>query len=255
MIPFYVFAVRLRNHARPRKTLIYVHGYLHFVLICVMRILLVEDDRMIGEGLQKALRSGGYSVNWVQDGISAENAVKDEGYDLVILDIGLPEKTGLEVLESLRAKRQSVPVLILTARDAVSDRVKGLDLGADDYMLKPFALEELEARVRSLLRRKAGQAGEWLQYKNLRLNPKTHEAQYKGEKVVLTGREFSLMFALIKNPEGALSKAQLEESLYGWNEEVASNAIEVHVHQIRKKLAPTIIRNIRNVGYTLGDNA
>ncbi len=220
-----------------------------------MRILLVEDDKMIAEGLQKALRQNGYSVNWVQDGVTAEQALQDETYNLAILDLGLPHKSGLEVLESLRKRQNAVPVLVLTARDAVSDRVKGLDLGADDYMLKPFALEELEARIRSLLRRQARQAGEWLEYKNLRLNPKTHEAHYKGEKVALSGREFSVMFALIKNPEGTLSKSQLEESLYGWNEEVASNAIEVHVHQIRKKLAPDIIRNIRNVGYTLGDSA
>lgn len=218
-----------------------------------MRILLVEDDKMIGEGLHKALRQSAFSVNWVQDGIAAENSLQDEPYDLVILDIGLPGKSGLDVLKNLRARHEAVPVLVLTARDAVSDRVKGLDLGADDYMLKPFALEELEARVRSLLRRQAGQAGEWLEYKNLRLNPKTHEAQYCGEKVALSGREFALMFALIKTPEGTLSKSQLEESLYGWNEEVASNAIEVHVHQIRKKLSPTIIKTIRNVGYTLGD--
>ena len=218
-----------------------------------MRILLVEDDKMIGEGLQKGLRQGGYSVNWVQDGIMAEHALKDEHYDLVILDIGLPGKSGFEILKSLRGRQETVPVLVLTARDAVSDRVSGLDLGADDYMLKPFALEELEARVRSLLRRQAGQAGEWLEYKSLRINPKTHEAHYAGERVPLTGREFALMFALIKNPEGTLSKSQLEESIYGWNEEVASNAIEVHVHQIRKKLNPAIIRNIRNVGYTLGD--
>lgn len=220
-----------------------------------MRILLVEDDKMIGEGLEKALRQSSYSVNWVQDGMTADEALRDERYDLVILDIGLPGKSGLDVLKSLRARHETVPVLVLTARDAVSDKVKGLDLGADDYMLKPFALEELEARIRSLLRRQAGQTGEWLEYKSLRLNPKTHEAHYNGDKIALTGREFALMFALIKNPEGALSKSQLEESIYGWNEEVASNAIEVHVHQIRKKLSPTIIKNIRNVGYTLGETA
>lgn len=216
-----------------------------------MRILLVEDDRMIGEGLQKALRLGGYSVNWVEDGFTAENALKDESYDLAILDVGLPGKTGFDVLKSLRARQNPTPVLILTARDAVSDKVAGLDLGADDYMLKPFALEELEARIRSLLRRQAGQAGEWLEHRNLRLNPKTHEAFYDGRKVSLTGREFALLFALIKNPSGILSKSQLEESIYGWNEEVASNAIEVHIHQLRKKLGPSIIKNIRNVGYTL----
>ncbi len=218
-----------------------------------MRILLVEDDKMIGEGLQKALRQNGYSVNWVEDGIHAENALKDESYELTILDLGLPGKSGLDVLQNLRKRQDNTPVLVLTARDAVSDKVKGLDLGADDYMLKPFALEELEARVRSLLRRNTGQAGEWLEYNDLRLNPKTHEAFYKGETVSLTSREFSLMFALIKMPSAVLSKTQLEEAIYGWNEEIASNAIEVHIHQLRKKLSPTIIRNIRNVGYTLGN--
>lgn len=217
-----------------------------------MRILLVEDDRMIGEGLQKALRQSGFSVNWIEDGALADDALRDEAYELAILDLGLPHKSGLEILKNLRGRQSTIPVLVLTARDAVSDKVKGLDLGADDYMLKPFALEELEARIRSLLRRQAGQAGEWLEYNELRLNPKTHEAVYEGSKIALTSKEFSLMFALIKNPSAVLSKTQLEESLYGWNEEVASNAIEVHVHQIRKKLSPSIIRNIRNVGYTLG---
>lgn len=220
-----------------------------------MRILLVEDDKMIGEGLQKALRQNGYSVNWAEDGAMAEDALKDEDYNLVILDIGLPQKSGLDVLGGLRSKGNKTLVLMLTARDAVSDRVKGLDLGADDYVLKPFALEELEARIRSLLRRQTGQAGEWLEYKDIRLNPKTHEAEYQGQKIALSGREFSLMFSLIKNPQAVLSKSQLEESIYGWNEEVASNSIEVHIHQIRKKLNAAVIKNIRNVGYTLGDGA
>lgn len=221
------------------------------MFIFPMRVLLIEDDKMIGEGLQKALRQSGFSVNWVEDGAMADSAVTDEIYELAILDLGLPHKSGLEILKDLRARQNTMPVLVLTARDAVSDRVLGLDLGADDYMLKPFALEELEARIRSLLRRQTGQAGEWLEYNGLRLNPRTHEALYEGEKILLTGREFSLMFALIKNPSAVLSKTQLEERLYGWNEEVASNAIEVHVHQIRKKLSPKIIKNIRNVGYTL----
>lgn len=216
-----------------------------------MRVLLIEDDKMIGEGLQKALRQSGFSINWVEDGAMADSALTDEVYELAILDLGLPNKSGLEILKDLRARQSTMPVLVLTARDSVADKVQGLDLGADDYMLKPFALEELEARIRSLLRRQTGQAGEWLEYNGLRLNPKTHEAVYKGRKIPLTGREFSLMFALIKNPSAVLSKAQLEERLYGWNEEIASNAIEVHVHQIRKKLNPKIIKNIRNVGYTL----
>jgi len=217
-----------------------------------MRILLVEDDKMIGESLQKALRQSGFSINWAEDGLTAEEALKAESYDLAVLDLGLPHKSGLEILTSIRSQNNAMPVLILTARDTISDRVKGLDLGADDYVLKPFALEELEARIRRLLRRQAGQSGEWLEHQNLRLNPKTHEADYEGSMVVLSGREFSLLFALIKNPQAVLSKSQLEESIYGWNEEVASNAIEVHIHQIRKKLSPGIIKNIRNVGYTLG---
>lgn len=220
-----------------------------------MRILLVEDDKMIGEGLQKALRQNGYTVNWVGDGVSADEALQDGPYELAVLDLGLPGKSGLDVLKNLRDRQNTMPILILTARDAVSDKVKGLDLGADDYMLKPFALEELEARVRSLLRRNAGQASEWLEYNDLRLNPKTHEALYKNTKVALSGREFSLMFALIKNPGAVLSKTQLEEAIYGWNEETASNAVEVHIHQIRKKLDNSVIKNIRNVGYTLGGTA
>lgn len=218
-----------------------------------MRIFLIEDDVMIGEGLQKALRQSGFSVDWAQDGATADHVLMDETYELVVLDLGLPKKSGLDVLKNLRNRRNNVPVLILTARDAVFDKVRGLDLGADDYMLKPFALEELEARIRSLLRRNTGQSGEWLTHNGLRLNPKTHEAEYNATKIALTSREFSLMYALIKNPEAVLSKSQLEESLYGWNEEIASNAIEVHVHQIRKKFSPDIIRNIRNVGYTLGN--
>lgn len=216
-----------------------------------MRVLLIEDDKMIGEGLQKALRQSGFSINWVEDGAMADSALTDEVYELAILDLGLPNKSGLDILKDLRARQSTMPVLVLTARDSVADKVQGLDLGADDYMLKPFALEELEARIRSLLRRQTGQAGEWLEYNGLRLNPKTHEAVYEGQKIPLTGREFSLMFALIKSPSAVLSKTQLEERLYGWNEEIASNAIEVHVHQIRKKLSPKIIKNIRNVGYTL----
>ncbi len=216
-----------------------------------MRVLLIEDDKMIGEGLQKALRQSGFSINWVEDGAMADSALTDEVYELAILDLGLPNKSGLDLLKDLRARQSTMPVLVLTARDSVADKVQGLDLGADDYMLKPFALEELEARIRSLLRRQAGQAGEWLEYNGLRLNPKTHEAIYNGDKISLTGREFSLMFALIKNPSAVVSKTQLEVRLYGWNEEIASNAIEVHVHQIRKKLSSKIIKNIRNVGYTL----
>ncbi len=221
-----------------------------------MRVLLVEDDIMIGEGLQKALRKSGLIVNWVKDGETADIALQDEIYDLVILDLGLPGKSGLDVLERLRKKGNDIAVLILTARDALSDKIKGFDTGADDYLLKPFALEELEARIRSIARRRMGQAGNengLLRHGKLSLNPKTHEVFINEEKTSLSAKEFLLLQTLIKTPTAILSKSQLEESLYGWNEEVASNAVEVHIHQIRKKLGNSIIKNIRNVGYTLGE--
>jgi len=219
-----------------------------------MRLLLVEDDRMIGEGLQKALKKEGFAVNWAQDGETADITLQDTLYDLIILDLGLPDRSGLDVLRALRKRGNAVPVIILTARDTVSDKVQGLDAGADDYLLKPFALEELEARIRSLMRRKNVKAGHdegWLHHNKLAINPKTHEVIYDDRKAVLSGREFSLLYALIKTPNAILSKTQLEESLYGWNEEVASNAVEVHIHQLRKKLSQDVIKNIRNVGYTL----
>ena len=220
----------------------------------MMRILLVEDDPMIGKDLQKALKQGGYAVNWVADGAAADVTLQDEIYDLVVLDLGLPQLSGLDVLKKMRMRNNATPVLVLTARDQTSDKVKGLDTGADDYLLKPFALEELEARIRSLLRRQAGQAGTGdglLQYGDLSLNQKTHHAAYKNQETALSGREFALLYALVKTSHRALSKTQLEEAIYGWNEEIASNAVEVHIHQIRKKLGFDLIKNIRNVGYTL----
>lgn len=222
-----------------------------------MRVLLVEDDEMIGDGLWKALKKGGLAVNWVQDGEAADMALQVEPYDLLILDIGLPGESGLDILGRIRRNGNSIPVLILTARDSIRDKVAGLDMGADDYLLKPFALEELEARIRSLMRRKAGQAGNengLLRHGKITLDPKTYEVFLNGRKVALSLREFSLVHALIKAPKTVLSKSRLEESLYGWNEEVSSNTIEVHVYQIRKKLGAGFIKNIRNIGYTLGDD-
>ena len=216
-----------------------------------MRILLVEDDRMIGEGLKKGLKLGGYAVDWVEDGQSAEVSLKTQPYDLVILDLGLPEKSGMEVLHDIRQSNDNTPVLILTARDNISDKVAGLDEGADDYMLKPFALEELEARIRSIIRRKSGYSQPVFQHQDIVLNPATKQVNYKGQNIALSGKEFSLLHDLIKNPSAIVSKNQLEESLYGWNEEISSNAIEVHVHQIRKKMSTSVIKTIRNVGYTL----
>lgn len=223
-----------------------------------MRILLVEDDTMIGEGLQKALRKEGFAIDWAQDGDTADLSLGNTEYGLVILDLGLPDQSGLDVLRRLRKAGNTVPVFILTARDAISDKVEGLDAGADDYLLKPFALEELEARIRSLIRRQSGQTGQddgWLRHGRLAINPHTHEAVYDDAHANISAREFTLLLALIKNPNAILSRAQLEEKLYGWNEEVASNAVEVHVYQLRKKLGTGVIRNIRNIGYTLARDA
>ena len=217
-----------------------------------MRILLVEDDVMIGESLQKALSKSGYSIDWVQDGADVEVCITDSAYALAILDLGLPNKDGLQILKDLRASKDDMTVLVLTARDSVSDRVLGLDSGADDYMLKPFALEELEARIRLLVRRKENRKTNELSVGPLRLNTSTHEVIYNNQNCVLSSKEFALMQLLMGKPQQIFSRSQLEESLYGWNEEVESNSVEVHIHQIRKKLGKDVIKNTRNVGYSIG---
>ncbi|HTQ74023.1 MAG TPA: response regulator transcription factor [Burkholderiales bacterium] len=216
-----------------------------------MRVLLVEDDPMIGESIRTGLRHDGYVVDWVQDGRAAEIAIESEPYALVLLDLGLPRKDGFSVLASLRARKQRVPVLILTARDAVSDRVKGLDAGADDYLVKPFDLDELAARMRAVLRREAGRAEPLVSHGALSLNPATHEVSHHGNTVPVSAREFALLQALLQRPGAALSRAQLEERLYGWGEEVASNAVEVHIHNLRKKLGDHVIRTVRGIGYAI----
>ncbi len=216
-----------------------------------MRLLLVEDDPMIGESAQKGLRQDGFAVDWVRDGQAAELALANGVYELVLLDLGLPRKGGLDVLSGLRAKGNAVPVLILTARDAVPDRVKGLDRGADDYLVKPFDLDELAARVRALLRRRAGRAEPLITHGDLTLNPATREASLAGKPLTLSAREFALLEALLDRPGAILSRAQLEERVYGWGEEVESNTVEVYVHSLRKKLGTRFIRNVRGVGYTI----
>jgi two-component system response regulator QseB len=216
-----------------------------------MRVLLVEDDEMIGESIRKGLQLDGYVVDWVQDGRAAEIAVESEPYALVLLDLGLPRKDGFSVLASIRARRDRVPVLILTARDAVSDRVKGLDAGADDYLVKPFDLDELAARMRAVLRRHAGRAEPMVTHGALALNPVTHEVMYRRQPIPVSAREFALLQALLEHPGVPLSRTQLEERLYGWGEEVASNSVEVHVHNLRKKLGEGTIRTIRGVGYSI----
>ena len=220
-----------------------------------MRLLLVEDDAMIGESVRAGLRQDGFAVDWVRDGRAAELALETNPYDTLLLDLGLPRKTGLEVLASLRRRGNAIPVLILTARDAIADRVKGLDSGADDYLVKPFDLEELAARIRALLRRKSGRADPVVQVGGLRLNPATHEVTLQDKPVALSAREFSLLHALAARPGAVLSRAQLEEKLYGWGQEVGSNTVEVYVHSLRRKLGANLIQNVRGVGYMLPKQA
>jgi len=216
-----------------------------------MRLLLVEDDPMVGDAVREGLRQESYAVDWVRDGKAAETALAAEHYDLVLLDLGLPRRDGLEVLASLRAAHNDVPVLVITARDTPPDRVKGLDAGADDYLVKPFNLDELAARVRALLRRAAGRAEPEVRCGPVTLKPATREVFVHERPVSLSAREFALLEALAERPGVVLSRSQLEDRLYGWGEEIASNAVEVHVHNLRRKLGVEIIRNVRGVGYTL----
>ncbi|MBZ0133424.1 MAG: response regulator [Rhodocyclaceae bacterium] len=214
-----------------------------------MRLLLVEDDKMIGTAVQRGLRADGYVVDWVMDGLAAGLALQDHAYDLVLLDLGLPRKDGLDVMRELRRQGDRVPVLILTARDAVAERVAGLDAGADDYLVKPFDLDELAARARALLRRNEGRATPFIEHGRFRLNPSTHEVFFDGAPVSLSAKEFALLHALLTQPGVPMSRAQLEERIYGWGEEVASNAVEVYIHSLRHKLGADQIRNLRGVGY------
>lgn len=214
-----------------------------------MRLLLVEDDTMIGESVLDLLRDGGYAVDWVKDGQMAETALLTTSYDLLLLDLGLPRKNGLDVLRGLRARHDRMPVLIATARDSVGQRIEGLDAGADDYVLKPYDLDELLARIRALLRRAAGRAEPLYEHLGVVVNPATREASRDGQAVVLSAREWAVLEPLLARPGMVLSRAQLEEKLYSWKDEVSSNAVEVYIHGLRKKLGPELIRNVRGVGY------
>lgn len=216
-----------------------------------MRLLLIEDDAMIGESVRKGLRQDGFTVDWVRDGRAGESALDADVHDLVLLDLGLPGREGLEVLKSLRRKGNRVPVLIVTARDAVPDRVAGLNAGADDYLIKPFDLEELSARIHALLRRSAGRADTTIRHGALTLDPASHEARLGDDMLSLSAREFALLEALLERPGVVLSVPQLEEKIYGWNDEVGSNTIEVYIHSLRKKLGADFIRNVRGVGYMI----
>jgi DNA-binding response OmpR family regulator len=204
---------------------------------------------MIGDSIQHGLQHDGFTVDWIQDGAAAELALRTTEYAMVLLDLGLPHKSGLEVLTALRRAGNPISVVILTARDAVADRVRGLDSGADDYLVKPFALDELTARMRAVLRRHSGRADPIITHGALTLDPAAHRITWQGEDVPLSSREFAVLQALLERPGRVLSRTQLEERLYGWDDEVASNAVEVYIHHLRKKLGPELIRNVRGVGY------
>lgn len=214
-----------------------------------MRILLAEDDRMIGDAVRTALRQQGYAVDWVQDGQLADSVLTTERFDLALLDLGLPRMDGIEVVRNLRQRQSATPVIIITARDGIEDRIKGLDAGADDYVVKPFSLDELAARMRSALRRSSGHPDPVIHVLGVSINPATREVRYLEQPVTLSAREYAVIEALLLRPGAVLSRAQLEERLYGWGEEVDSNAVEVHIHGVRRKLGTDFIQNVRGVGY------
>ena len=214
-----------------------------------MRLLLVEDDPMIGEAVQDLLRAEHYAVDWARDGDAADTALRTQPYDLVLLDLGLPKRDGITVLRDLRTRKNRTPVLVATARDAVAQRIEGLDAGADDYVLKPYDLDELLARIRALLRRAAGRAEPVYEHKGVCINPATREATVNGVPVVLSAREWAVLEPLLARPGMVLSRQQLEDKLYGWGDEVSSNAVEVYIHGLRKKLGPELVLNVRGVGY------
>jgi two-component system response regulator QseB len=216
-----------------------------------MRLLLAEDDTMIGASVRRGLSQDGFTVDWVEDGRAAELALAENVHDAVLLDLGLPRKAGLDVLTAMRRRGDARPVLIITARDAVADRVAGLDAGADDYVVKPFDLTELAARLRALLRRNAGRASPSLVFGAVAIDPATREVRVNGNLVALSGRELALLEALLARPGAILSRSQIEDKLYGWNDAVESNTVEVHIHALRRKLGADFIRNVRGVGWTV----
>jgi two-component system response regulator QseB len=214
-----------------------------------MRVLLVEDDAMIAQGLQTALRQYGFAVDWMRDGRSAAGALQTSVFDVVLLDLGLPHRDGIDVLRELRGRADTTPVIILTARDEKQQRIAGLDAGADDYIVKPFDLDELMARMRSVMRRAAGRGDPGIQHGTLRLDPVARTVERSGVPVNLSAHEFSVLEALLQRPGAVLSRAQLEDRLYGWDEQIGSNAIEVYIHGLRRKLGSEAIRTLRGVGY------
>lgn len=216
-----------------------------------MRILLVEDDELLGDGLRTGLIQYGYTVDWLKDGLAADQALRTENFDVVVLDLGLPKFTGITVLQNLRSRGQTTPVIILTARESIEDRVKGLDSGADDYLTKPFDLDELCARMRALQRRSTTRAEPTLNHENIILDPAAHSVKLNGELINVSRREFALLQKLLENAGRVLSREHLAQSLYGWGEDVDSNALEVHIHNLRKKFGQEFIHTIRGIGYMI----
>lgn len=219
-----------------------------------MRLLLVEDDELLGDAVKTGLTQFGYVVDWVKDGETARHAIKTESFELIIMDLGLPRLSGINLLQKIRQGGNTTPVIILTARESVESRVRGLDVGADDYIIKPFDLNELSARIRALIRRSQGRAETAIQYRNVTLDPAAHLVMVDGEIVNVPRREFSLLQKLLENKGYVISREQLMQSIYGWNEDVDSNALEVHIHNLRKKLNANYIRTIRGVGYMIEKN-
>lgn len=217
-----------------------------------MRILLVEDDALLGDGVRAGLKLADYAVDWVRDGEAARRALLDQNYDGCVLDLGLPQRDGLEVLKDLRSRGSQIPVLVLTARDTSADKVAGLDAGADDYLIKPFDLPELQARMRALLRRAAGSASPQLTHADIVLDPAARRVTRDGEVVTLSAREYALLYDLLSHKEHIRTRAQLEQSLYAWGEEIESNTVEVYIHHLRKKLGSRLIKTARGLGYQLG---
>jgi DNA-binding response OmpR family regulator len=216
-----------------------------------MRVLVVEDDPMIGHAVMSGLKAGGYAVDWLRDGVEAENALRYGTYEIALLDLGLPRRDGLEILKALRRAQSEIPILIITARDSVGDRVAGLDSGADDYLVKPFELDELLARTRAVVRRRVGRSSPEIRHGALALDPVKREVRFRDVPVELSAREFAVLEALAQDPGAVVSREKLEDAVYGWGEEVESNCVEVYLHHLRRKLDHGLIRNVRGVGYRL----
>ncbi|HEY8097989.1 MAG TPA: response regulator [Methylobacter sp.] len=219
-----------------------------------MRLLLVEDDEILGEGLAEGLKMEGYAVDWLTNGKLADEALKLNSYELIVLDLNLPDMEGLDILKALRARKDETPVMVLTAKDTVPDRVEGLDSGADDFVIKPFELDEVCARLRALARRNEGRSVPNIEYKGIVLDPAAHQVTWNDEKVDLSQKEFEILSFLMGNIGKVISRARLEESLYSWDSDVESNTVEVHIHHLRKKLDPSIIRTVRGVGYIIDED-